>query len=270
MPPAFVKVEYTFELQEVADNDHLVQTATIFQNMYPTKENDSSISELKAGNSSRYKFLRPEPSNGLVRMFVFRMYCLVSGQLQISMDYGFNNASKDKLNSRVINIDCVEKEEFKGIVRVNGKAPIGIKLINRSFGSMRLATVDVTVPQDMREDIVLKAELRDSLSLRDQSGKYYVNNKRSTNLKPILLPIFLFLLIGCIARIYQARRQRLYRLREQEDRLDQTQLETLENAAPNDADNPFGRDSRIDPNKYNQVVVKRRAGDNYGPWGEKK
>ena len=136
-----------------------------------------------------------------------------------------------------------------------------------------MALIDVTVPGSFVDTDLLSALLKDPL-LSSTGVKIQFNTDTSSkrsNYRPILVIAFIFLLITCLSRMYKLRRRLEERDMTPRNRrpIPATPLET--DTSVDDLSNSlFGPNSKIETGKYLMTITKRKACENYGPWGEKK
>ena len=136
-----------------------------------------------------------------------------------------------------------------------------------------MALIDVTVPGSFVDTDLLSALLKDPL-LSSTGVKIQFNTDTSSkrsNYRPILVIAFIFLLITCLSRMYKLRRRLEERDMIPRNRrpIPATPLET-DTSVDELSNSLFGPNSKIDTAKYLVTITKRKAGENYGPWGEKK
>lgn len=202
------------------------------------------------------------------RILVYRLYCLNAGVIQFEF---FNNKTSIGFSTPT-NIFCNSSSEKVGVFSLPSNTT-NVVVHNRGYSSLMAAINDLIVLTDhLEQDLKDKGRAEGLVPrfadyiLRKAVQSSTSSSYQKTAPSKFVLLLFTFILVFlCVSRVRQLMRERrganhtvmVPNRAIEREMLRQTEIEHAE-LTPFDAD------------KYSRAILKRVAGEDLGPWGEKK
>lgn len=207
-------------------------------------------------------------SADLLGVLLYRVECLDYGVVQVK-DI---RSAADAFDPSVLwNLLCVDNVKIKGLIYLSQVKGLKLQFTNRGQSTVLVTLAQTEMEPGVKEEDFLTRQSTDELfDLHDTSDRsmwaaYQARKKKSVDEVTPVIRICIFIMVGCLLLCVMVRRRELQRNANTRRRIRMNQLPNLD-----DSEMTINPTSRFDQTKYDGVITKRLASQDFGPFAEKK